>query len=36
MSSPFAGRGCAYAAVYEFDFHGNLLAFRDFAAGWHS
>jgi len=27
---PLQGSGYAYAAVYEFDFHGNLLAFRDF------
>ena len=28
---PVAGAGYAYAAIYEFDFHGNLLAARDFA-----
>ncbi len=28
---PVSGAGYAYAAIYEFDFHGNLLAFRDFA-----
>lgn len=28
---PVASAGYAYAAIYEFDFHGNLLAARDFA-----
>ena len=28
---PVAGAGYAYAAIYEFDFHGNLLAAKDFA-----
>ena len=28
---PISGAGYAYAAVYEFDLLGNLLAFRDFA-----
>ncbi|MCS3917799.1 hypothetical protein Q2T83_14960 [Fervidibacter sacchari] len=26
---PISGSGYAYAAIYEFDFHGNLVAFRD-------
>ncbi len=28
---PVSESGYAFAAVYEFDFHGNLLSFRDFA-----
>ncbi len=28
---PLTGAGYAYAAIYEFDFHGHLVAFRDFA-----
>lgn len=28
---PVSGSGYAFAAIYEFDFHGNLVAFRDFA-----
>ncbi len=27
---PLSGAGYAYAAIYEYDFHGNLLAFHDF------
>lgn len=27
---PLSNAGYAYAAIYEFDFHGNLVAFRDF------
>ncbi|MCS7266243.1 MAG: hypothetical protein NZ805_15600, partial [Armatimonadetes bacterium] len=28
---PLYGAGYAFAAIYEFDFHGNLVAFMDFA-----